>query len=63
MATKIKEMSDEEILRSWIKNEKQFDLLDGIQRIRHQRIELEGIQRDLLFEDHGVIYPDPTALA
>jgi len=62
MAKNPKEMTDEEILVNWIRQEKQYDLLDGVQRIRHQRVEKHGLRRGLLFVEDGVVYPDPSAL-
>lgn len=55
----LEEKSDEEILEQWVTQEKRWDLLGPVQRIRHNRLENEGLQRGVLFAENGVAYPNP----
>lgn len=54
-----KKLSDEEIYVQWIQQEKNWDFLGPIQRIRHDRLENEGLKRGVLFAENNVVYPNP----
>lgn len=55
-----KKLSDEEIFVQWINQEKQWDMLGPVQRIRHNRLENEGLKRGVLFAENNIVYPNPT---